>query len=83
MLGLFVTMVLPSLEYIVDVRNPSLLMLWTCKEVSGETTCMCVYSCSHVQLKINFEEYDKIKIYISCLSLTPSPEFLKHLEFPE
>ena len=48
-LGLFVTMVLPSLVYIGDVRNPSLLMLWTCEEVLGETTCMCVYSCSHVQ----------------------------------
>ena len=38
-----------SLVYIGDVRNPSLLMLWTCEEVLGETTCMCVYSCSHVQ----------------------------------
>lgn len=49
----------------------------------------CVFIHAHMcskkkkKLKINFEEYDKIKIYISCLSLTPSPEFLKHLEFPE
>ena len=40
---------LPSLVYIGDVRNPSLLMLRTCEEVLGQTTCMCVYSCSHVQ----------------------------------
>ena len=44
---------------------------------------MCSKKKKKKKLKINFEEYDKIKIYISCLSLTPSPEFLKHLEFPE